>query len=242
MWVNGIHHGDISLQNLMYGVSENGDPLGIVNDFDLATCVGHSTTNNDCIGTIPFMAIDLLDGGLDLRIPRLYRHDLESFCWVLSYITVAEMEYEPRTIKVSAPPDFVTWFNDDTKIERDGHFRSKLLLKHDYGLVERVCARYFCYSKTIRQMIEYWANFHESLRGRRYKVRPIGPYELEPDRRRVPREPEADDPAGSLRLFVDEVGKCLGEDGVGFTDVKTLLLQAIETPVAVSAPQSHTLV
>ena len=73
-------------------------------------------------------------------------------------------------------------------------------------------------------------------------MRPIGPCELEPDRRRVPREPEADDPAGSLRLFVDEVGKSLGEDGVGFTDVKTLLLQAIEAPVNVSAAQSPTLI
>ena len=70
--MNGIHHGDISLKNLMYGISENGDPLGIINDFDLATCVGHSTTNNDRMGTIPFMAVDLLDGGLDLRIPRVY--------------------------------------------------------------------------------------------------------------------------------------------------------------------------
>jgi hypothetical protein len=73
LWVNGIHHGDISFNNLMYDISaETNNPVGIVNDFDLATWVDHSTTNNDRTGTIPFMAIDLLDGGLDHRIPRLY--------------------------------------------------------------------------------------------------------------------------------------------------------------------------
>ena len=71
--MNGIHHGDISLKNLMYGIlAKTGVPVGVVNDFDLASWDDHSTTNNDRTGTIPFMAIDLLDGGLDSRIPRFY--------------------------------------------------------------------------------------------------------------------------------------------------------------------------
>ena len=78
--MNGIHHGDISFNNLMYDVSaETKDPVGIVSGLDFAIWVNHSTTNNDVTGTIPFMAIDLLDDGLDDRMPRLYRHNLESF-------------------------------------------------------------------------------------------------------------------------------------------------------------------
>ena len=72
LWLNGIHHSDISLKNLMHDIpSKTGIPVGVVNDFDLAS-VDHSTTNNDRTGTIPFMAIDLLNGGLETRIPRLY--------------------------------------------------------------------------------------------------------------------------------------------------------------------------
>ena len=75
-------------------LAEAGEPVGIVNDYDLATWVDHTTTNTDPTGTVPFMAIDLLDGGLDSRTPRLYRHDMESFVWVLAYITVLSHLYE----------------------------------------------------------------------------------------------------------------------------------------------------
>ena len=237
--MNGIHHGDISLKNLMYGVSKDGNPLGIVNDFDLATWVGHSTTNSNRTGTIPFMAIDLLDGGLDRCIPRLYRHDLESFCWVLAYITVAEMKYESRTIKVSPPKGFTAWFQDSTQDEREAHVTSKQALHMRYGLVTLVSARYYRHTETIQRIIRYWTSFHESLGERTHKVRPRGPT-LEPvQEEEVPGEPEVDDPAGSLGLFVDEVDKSL--NGAEFADVKGLLREAIETPVTVSAAEAHTL-
>ena len=74
--------------------------MGIVNDFDLATWVNHSTTNNNCTGTIPFMAIDLLDGGIDGCTPQLYQHNIESFVWLLAYITVAEVVYKDHTLRV----------------------------------------------------------------------------------------------------------------------------------------------
>ena len=54
---------DISLRNLMYDIfHETGDPVGIINDFDFASWIDHSTANNDRTGTIPFMAIELLKG------------------------------------------------------------------------------------------------------------------------------------------------------------------------------------
>ena len=222
----------------MYAISKDGDPLGIVNDFDLATWVGHSTTNSDRTGTIPFMAIDLLDGGLDNCAPRLYRHDLESFCWVLAYITVAEMKYESRTIKVSPPKGFAPWFQDSTQDERDAHVMSKQALHLRYGLVARVSARHYRHSETVQRIIRYWTGFHESLGERRHKMQPGGPT-LEPVQEEVPGEPEVDDPAGALGLFVDEVDKSLKR--AEFADIKALLHEAIETPVTVSAAESHTL-
>ena len=72
-WVNGIHHGDISFNNLIYDTpTETGSPVGIVSDFNLATWVDYPTTNNDRTGTIPFIATDLLEGRYDQRALRLY--------------------------------------------------------------------------------------------------------------------------------------------------------------------------
>src|SRR5205085_2329509 len=101
LWVNGVHHGDISLNNLMYSLSPTGKPKGVLNDYDLASLVDSPTTNNDRTGTIPFLALNMLGGRFDDRIPRLYRHDAESFIWVLTYIALVNVEYKGHTVKVS---------------------------------------------------------------------------------------------------------------------------------------------
>ena len=69
-------------------------------------------------------------------------------------------------------------------------------------------------------------------------MQPGGPT-LEPVQEEVPGEPEVEDPAGALGLFVDEVDKSLKR--AEFADIKALLHEAIETPVTVSAAESHTL-
>ena len=226
--MNGIHHGDISFNNLMYGTpTETGGPVGIVNDFDLATWVNHSTTNNDRTGTIPFMAIDLLEGGYDKGAPRLYRHDLESFVWVLTYITVAKVEYEGHTIKISPLPNVDTWFIDRDYADRLVHTSSKRHLQLGYGSAQQVSGRYSCYSKVIREMIRYWGDFHS-----KYIVQPKLP--IPTTQKPIVRESELDDPEGSLRAFIETVEESLGGGGVqeGFVAVKALLLRAIGTPRA----------
>ena len=65
----------------------NGD-RGILNDYDLAHIKGESRpSGTERTGTMPFMALDLLTndawGG---KLERLYRHDCESFGWVLLWI------------------------------------------------------------------------------------------------------------------------------------------------------------
>ena len=232
--MNGIHHGDISFNNLMHDFpAETDEPVGIVNDFDLVTWVNHSATNDDRTGTIPFMAIDLLDHGLDRRIPRLYRHDMESLVWVLAYITVAKIEYKGSAIKISPPPKVDAWFRDGDQSDRDAHISSKLLLHSRYGRIQPVYKGYYRYLQVVREIIRYWADFHQSLQDMGYTLQPHEPG-VQPH---VRMEPSAsmstdDDPVGSLKLFIATVEKSFGEGGVreGFAEVKGILLEAIDTP------------
>jgi hypothetical protein len=83
VWDGGIHHRDISDGNLMYWMDSDNQVHGVLNDWDLASLgeadrqVGRERT-----GTIPFMAVDLLLVG---NVLHLYRHDVESFVWVVLY-------------------------------------------------------------------------------------------------------------------------------------------------------------
>ncbi|KAF8465154.1 hypothetical protein DFH94DRAFT_639862 [Russula ochroleuca] len=86
LWLGGVEHNDISVNNLMYD-KLNGD-LGVLNDYDLAHLEGRSRpSGTKCTGTMPFMALDLLTKeAWEGKIARLYRHDCESFAWVLLWI------------------------------------------------------------------------------------------------------------------------------------------------------------
>ena len=228
LWVKGIHHGDISLRNLMCDFpTGTGDPMGVLNDFDLATWDKHPTTNNDRTGTIPFMALDLLGGGLDNRIRRLYRHDLESFGWVLAYVTVADIEYNGCTIKISPLGEVEAWFRDDEEKDRKAHIMSKKLFHRAYGRVQEVSGRYSRYSDVIRRIIAYWNRFHESLEEcsdystRLPQPNPSGNWvEQNPSK----PEPVQDNPEASLRSFIANVEESFkGDELEGFPVVKNLL-------------------
>jgi hypothetical protein len=85
---------------------------GVLNDFDLARLV---TPGNvyprgfDRTGTTPFLALDLLtEGAQDGKVERRYRHDLESFLWVLMWITAC---YDSGV--ESIPDDHRRWLNED---------------------------------------------------------------------------------------------------------------------------------
>jgi len=214
----------------MYNISDTDGPVGVLNDFDLATWVDHPTANNDRTGTIPFMAIDLLDGGLEDRRPRLYRHDMESFVWVLTYITVALIRYDNCTIKISPPPKVDTWFRED----REAHILSKEGFYTSYGRRQTVFEGYYRYHNVVRRMIQYWSEFHQSLQDMMYTPRPGRPGTLKAvPENPAPGGPGVDDPADSLKRFVTMVESSLGEGGVGegFAEVRDLLLEAIETPI-----------
>jgi hypothetical protein len=110
LWKGGIQHGDISVFNLMH---RNG--TGVLNDFDLApldTPSDFHPRGFECTGTTPFLALDLLTkDAQDGKVERRYRHDLESFLWVLMWITAC---YDNGV--VSIPDDHRRWLDVKTSM------------------------------------------------------------------------------------------------------------------------------
>ncbi|CAE6481567.1 unnamed protein product [Rhizoctonia solani] len=82
LFKRSILHCDISIGNLMYDPKTQ-EPYLI--DADLGKKVDKlgSPSSNHRTGTLPFMAMDLL---VQVPPPHLYRHDLESFFYVLVWI------------------------------------------------------------------------------------------------------------------------------------------------------------
>ncbi|KAJ6580325.1 hypothetical protein B0H10DRAFT_904714 [Mycena sp. CBHHK59/15] len=80
-----IMHRDVSISNLMFQRID-GKLYGILNDFDLAAFHDGSvpSTSKQRTGTKPYMASDLLTHPPP---KHYYRHDLESFLYVLAFLT-----------------------------------------------------------------------------------------------------------------------------------------------------------
>ena len=103
----------------------NGKIVGMLNDFDLAS-TEKTATGTECTGTIPFMALDLLeDNALEGHINHAYKHDAESFIWVMIWISLQYDDGKPR--KHGRPLD--TWLKVDAvgcrKEKRDFLFGGK---------------------------------------------------------------------------------------------------------------------
>jgi len=75
---------------------------GVLNDFDLSTVMkpGDRNPNRQGLertGTLPFMAVELLENeGFDGKVPRRYDHELESFAWVLVWVSRCVVGGEER--------------------------------------------------------------------------------------------------------------------------------------------------
>ncbi|KAH9852791.1 hypothetical protein C2E23DRAFT_778774 [Lenzites betulinus] len=111
-WMNGIHHQDLSLDNLMYRT--RGDTIyAVLNDWDLAidTTLPQTHTGLEMTGTVPFMAIHrLIPAALRGEVQHLYRHDLESLFYILLWALSC---YEDGKRLDSLPETFASWIKDD---------------------------------------------------------------------------------------------------------------------------------
>ncbi|CAL1715800.1 unnamed protein product [Somion occarium] len=86
MWIAGVKHCDPSEGNMLYREKGNKNH-GVLNDWDLSSVEGLSDHKGlERTGTVPFMSLELLNRKFWRgRIRREYRHDLESFIWMLPW-------------------------------------------------------------------------------------------------------------------------------------------------------------
>ncbi|KAG0699024.1 hypothetical protein DFH29DRAFT_855315 [Suillus ampliporus] len=89
LWKGGVLHRDVSPGNMMYYRTKKGVLMGVLNDYDLSSlAIALGPQGNERTGTVPFMALDHLSlKGQAGGIKHLYRHDLESFIWVLVWVS-----------------------------------------------------------------------------------------------------------------------------------------------------------
>ncbi|TFK17683.1 hypothetical protein FA15DRAFT_675904, partial [Coprinopsis marcescibilis] len=97
LWKIGIAHGDISFNNLMVKSLPNSNEVIVLNDYDLAVIMAEgeispSQKGDEITGTSTFMAFDLLFPS-DGSVFRLYRHDLESILWCITWYCKEEKRW-----------------------------------------------------------------------------------------------------------------------------------------------------
>jgi len=103
LWQAGVYHRDVSPGNLMWYRTKGNVLMGVLNDYDLSSSAdAEGPQGNERTGTIPFMALDLLtEEGQEGKVQHLYRHDLESFMWVLVWVVLRYKDGQllPRKIR-----------------------------------------------------------------------------------------------------------------------------------------------
>lgn len=117
----GVLHGDLSDNNLMFK-RKAGKVKGIVNDWDMASIIDDNgellTKARIATGTLPFMARDLLK---HTPPQNLYRHDLESFFYILVWAAI-HYDFENKVQRETVEP-LVDWEADlETCLESKRRF------------------------------------------------------------------------------------------------------------------------
>ena len=128
---------------------------GVLNDFDLARLITSDILyprGFDRTGTKPFLALDLLtDGAQDGKVERLYRHDLESFLWVLMWIAAC---YDSG---VESIPDYYRrWLHEDTALCRG----TKRDMLHYETLNQTTTQSFRFLGPVIVILRKYWRSFY----------------------------------------------------------------------------------
>jgi hypothetical protein len=98
---------------MMWRKNKNGTLIGVLNDYDLSSlATAQSPLGNERTGTVPFMTLDLLTKeGQRGEVKHLYRHDLESFMWVLPWVF---LRYKDGELLTSGRP-FDEWATKDAE-------------------------------------------------------------------------------------------------------------------------------
>ncbi|KAF9043058.1 hypothetical protein BJ165DRAFT_219129 [Panaeolus papilionaceus] len=160
LWMKGVHHCDISPENLLWHPRRK---AGVLNDFDLSklTCnLNLASGPIENIGTLPFMALDLLSAdGLEGKIKRLYRHDAEAFTWSLTYICLNHT-LEGNKIVINTKHPLSRWFSDiDTILSSKPG-----ILRDDWKKIEPHATAYPQAQSLAKKLVLYYLNRLSSQR------------------------------------------------------------------------------
>ena len=149
----GIQHGDISLGNLMW---DDERKAGVLNDFDLAKFADQTgASRHDNTGTLPFMALDLMsEKGLRGEIPRLYRHEAESFAWILIYLYLFTVEGEDQKNYIRTTDPLLAWFVESADLRRG--------LDFDGSGNDNISLAYTNVTRLARNLHKYWLDRYYS--------------------------------------------------------------------------------
>ncbi|KIM43119.1 hypothetical protein M413DRAFT_26308 [Hebeloma cylindrosporum] len=148
IWKGGIHHGNISISNPMHC-----DGMGLLNDFDLSpsTTPGNPYFRGFDRTITPFKALDLLSvDAQDRKVEPRYRHDLESFFWVLVWIATC---YDNGVQRISNS-DLRLWLHQN--VSACLHAKSHILRDRRL-LVSSMTNSYL--PPVLSVLHKYWASF-----------------------------------------------------------------------------------
>ncbi|KAJ7592399.1 hypothetical protein C8J56DRAFT_477881 [Mycena floridula] len=156
LWQRGMQHGDISVNNIRYNpVTQK----GVLNDFDLALFIPDQPPplpRRRATGTMPFMALELLaQSGWTGETRHIYRHDLESFSWVLLWICLRFREGKEE--RPGPLENFLTNDHEDCFAEKLSQSLAGLTPTQDYA---------FCW-RSAGRMVSHWKAFENAERLKR---------------------------------------------------------------------------
>ncbi|KAF8959300.1 hypothetical protein BDZ97DRAFT_1705268 [Flammula alnicola] len=152
-----VIHRDISQNNLMIwrpGQTDEIPTIGVLNDLDLGMEVNDKgepplSANHHRTGTFPFMARDLLKPKLDIP-HHLYRHDLESFFYILIW-AATHYDFNNQVQPIKPTPKILRFWADETHA-----YDHKVLLYYgdDFEAIQ---------NSTLSAFNEMWAKWIKPL-------------------------------------------------------------------------------
>jgi len=137
---------------------------GVLNDFDLSTIMnpGDRHPNRQGLertGTLPFMAVELLKNeGFDGKIPRRYDHELESFSWVLVWVSRSVLSGQES----QAPRRLHQWLNNSN----DSVYMSKLAFIDEKGEIPTT-SDYESWGVISDTWVDIWDDYRKRLKSLR---------------------------------------------------------------------------
>ncbi|VCU39369.1 Bgt-50094 [Blumeria graminis f. sp. tritici] len=151
-----ILHGDVSEGNIiLFGPNHKGVTKGLLIDLDMSTLLQDSRDNDEAkviTGTTKFMALRLLAGirDKDFSIQQTYRHDLESFFYVL---LVGCMSYgrDPESV-----PDYLEQWCTPSSALNYGMKQSHIVCDFEKQIIGFFSPKFECLkdlARTIRKIL-----------------------------------------------------------------------------------------